>query len=332
MKTVSCKLKKFICVCAVFVSVFAVSVVPAHAFVEEETLFALSQYVFSLWWDTAIREAEKQAQLDIYKKYWTSGIPQSSSNYNTMSFDALSGICAELNTRGHQPCTIVLINGSYCIRSSGKYGLHSSSYVWNNNGYYLTDGQGRYIRASYYPDSLISSIKGDVSAIQNRVITTNTNLEAIDESLHASLNGTRYCVATLCVHIFNRLGTYGASLGTKLDDIYSLLDSVLRSYDSSGEHLYSIAAWSKNLYNHMDTLLTTTNSKLNEISTKIDGIDTSQPVTVLQQTQQYSGDVEDGLDYTSNILDLVRDFFSVTQSVDWVQAKNYATQWGSDTA
>lgn len=71
-------------------------------------------------------------------------------------------------------------------------------------------------------------------------------------------------------------------------------------------------------------------SRLDVIIENLEGIRANSEITVVQQVQQHSDDVNTGLDSVGQILTLVREFFNPGIETDWGEARNYAMNWGKD--
>lgn len=71
-------------------------------------------------------------------------------------------------------------------------------------------------------------------------------------------------------------------------------------------------------------------SRLDVIIENLEGIRANSEITVVQQVQQHSDDVNSGLDSVGQILILVREFFNPGIETDWGEARNYAMNWGND--
>ena len=71
-------------------------------------------------------------------------------------------------------------------------------------------------------------------------------------------------------------------------------------------------------------------SRLDVIIENLEGIRANSEITVVQQIQQHSDDVNSGVDSVGQILTLVRDFFNPGVEADWGEARNYAMNWGND--
>lgn len=195
-------MKKIVIAFSLIVTLFLVSVVPAHAASKAEILWGILKFAAK---PEIVGGGEDQA---VYvESLWknTSGFSPTSISY--ISYDSLSDACFDLNGNGF-PCRIGYgtFNGvtGYYILGSGTANL-SDGFKVNLSGRCLTNGAGILFFARYNTDSLISSISSKVDSLATNI----TQLMASNGYL-ASIN--------------NKLASL-TSIGTKLDTISDLLNA-----------------------------------------------------------------------------------------------------------
>lgn len=195
-------MKKIVIAFSLIVTLFFVSVVPAHAASKVDILWGILKFAAK---PEIVGGGEDQAVYveSLWKK--TSGFSPTSISY--ISYDSLSDACFDLNGNGF-PCRIGYgtFNGvtGYYILGSGTANL-SDGFKVNLSGRCLTNGAGILFFARYNTDSLISSISSKVDSLATNI----TQLMASNGYL-ASIN--------------NKLASL-TSIGTKLDTISDLLNA-----------------------------------------------------------------------------------------------------------
>lgn len=202
-------MKKIVIAFSLIVTLFLVSVVPAHAASKAEVLWGILKFAAK---PEIVGSGEDQA---VYvDSLWKAKSNFSPTRIVYMSYDSLSSACFDLNGNGF-PCRIAYgafgdVAGYY-ILGTGKAYLSDGFYV-NISNRCLTDGSGMLFLARFDTDSLLHGISGSVNDILISVNSISTNITQLMAS-----NG-------YLASINNKLASL-TSIGTKLDTISDLLNA-----------------------------------------------------------------------------------------------------------
>lgn len=202
-------MKKIVIAFSIIVTLFLVSVVPAHAASKAEILWGILKFAAK---PEIVGSGEDQA---VYvDSLWKAKSNFSPTRIAYMSYDSLSSACFDLNGNGF-PCRIAYgafgdVAGYY-ILGTGKAYL-SDGFNVNISNRCLTDGSGMLFLARFDTDSLLQGISGSVNHILTSVNSISTNITQLMAS-----NG-------YLASINNKLASL-TSIGTKLDTISGLLNA-----------------------------------------------------------------------------------------------------------
>lgn len=202
-------MKKIVIAFSLIVTLFLVSVVPAHAASKAEILWGILKFAAK---PEIVGSGEDQA---VYvDSLWKAKSNFSPTRIAYMSYDSLSSACFDLNGNGF-PCRIAYgafgdVAGYY-ILGTGKAYL-SDGFNVNISNRCLTDGSGMLFLARFDTDSLLQGISGSVNHILTSVNSISTNITQLMAS-----NG-------YLASINNKLASL-TSIGTKLDTISDLLNA-----------------------------------------------------------------------------------------------------------
>lgn len=202
-------MKKIVIAFSLIVTLFLVSVVPAHAASKAEILWGILKFAAK---PEIVGSGEDQA---VYvDSLWKAKSNFSPTRIAYMSYDSLSSACFDLNGNGF-PCRIAYgafgdVAGYY-ILDTGKAYL-SDGFNVNISNRCLTDGSGMLFLARFDTDSLLQGISGSVNHILTSVNSISTNITQLMAS-----NG-------YLASINNKLASL-TSIGTKLDTISDLLNA-----------------------------------------------------------------------------------------------------------
>ena len=202
-------MKKIVIAFSLIVTLFLVSVVPAHAASKAEILWGILKFAAK---PEIVGSGEDQA---VYvDSLWKAKSNFSPTRIAYMSYDSLSSACFDLNGNGF-PCRIAYgafgdVAGYY-ILGTGKAYL-SDGFNVNISNRCLTDGSGMLFLARFDTDSLLQGISERVNHILISVNSISTNITQLMAS-----NG-------YLASINNKLASL-TSIGTKLDTISDLLSA-----------------------------------------------------------------------------------------------------------
>lgn len=202
-------MKKIVIAFSLIVTLFLVSVVPAHAASKAEILWGILKFAAK---PEIVGSGEDQA---VYvDSLWKAKSNFSPTRIAYMSYDSLSSACFDLNGNGF-PCRIAYgafgdVAGYY-ILGTGKAYL-SDGFNVNISNRCLTDGSGMLFLARFDTDSLLQGISERVNHILISVNSISTNITQLMAS-----NG-------YLASINNKLASL-TSIGTKLDTISDLLNA-----------------------------------------------------------------------------------------------------------
>ena len=202
-------MKKIVIAFSLIVTLFLVSVVPAHAASKAEILWGILKFAAK---PEIVGSGEDQA---VYvDSLWRAKSNFSPTRIVYMSYDSLSSACFDLNGNGF-PCRIAYgafgdVAGYY-ILGTGKAYL-SDGFNVNISNRCLTDGSGMLFLARFDTDSLLHGISESVNHILTSVNSISTNITQLMAS-----NG-------YLASINNKLASL-TSIGTKLDTISGLLNA-----------------------------------------------------------------------------------------------------------
>ena len=202
-------MKKIVIAFSLIVTLFLVSVVPAHAASKAEILWGILKFAAK---PEIVGSGEDQA---VYvDSLWKAKSNFSPTRIAYMSYDSLSSACFDLNGNGF-PCRIAYgafgdVAGYY-ILGTGKAYL-SDGFNVNISNRCLTDGSGMLFLARFDTDSLLQGISERVNHILISVNSISTNITQLMAS-----NG-------YLASINNKLASL-TSIGTKLDTISGLLNA-----------------------------------------------------------------------------------------------------------
>lgn len=202
-------MKKIVIAFSLIVTLFLVSVVPAHAASKAEILWGILKFAAK---PEIVGSGEDQA---VYvDSLWKAKSNFSPTRIVYMSYDSLSSACFDLNGNGF-PCRIAYGTfgdvAGYYILGTGKAYL-SDGFNVNISNRCLTDGSGMLFLARFDTDSLLQGISERVNHILISVNSISTNITQLMAS-----NG-------YLASINNKLASL-TSIGTKLDTISDLLNA-----------------------------------------------------------------------------------------------------------